>query len=380
MGLLAMLPGNTRVTRSLVSASFVVDGLPRMMLVLMLLLAFSCMVFAQQPGGNQAPQPAVPAQVSAGQSPEQAAKPSTPNSNANAGAQKNPDDENTQNANIKDANLTPDKLPQVVLGPGDLVEVSVYNVPELTSKARVNTSGDLYLPLIDYVHVAGLTAEDAQLLIQKRLEDAGFVRNPHVTIFVDEAASQGVIVMGEVIKPGIYPDTVNHKLYGVISEAGGFSQFASHKVAIIRPSQADPIRVDIPRNLADDLTADVEVLPGDTITVPKAPIVYVVGDVGRPSGLLVDNGTLTVLQAIALAGGTNHTAKMSGVRILHKTPTGVTETRVQLKKMLEAKAPDVTLQSDDILFVPISGARVVAARSFEAAITAATAVSVYTVH
>jgi polysaccharide biosynthesis/export protein len=258
--------------------------------------------------------------------------------------------------------------------------VSVYNVPELTSKARVNTAGDLYLPLIDYVHVAGLTAEDAQMLIQKRLEDAGFVRNPHVTIFVDEAASQGVTVMGEVTKPGIYPDTVNHKLYGVISEAGGFSQFASHKIAIIRPSQPDPIRVDVPRNLADDLTADVEVLPGDTVTVPKAPIVYVVGDVGRPSGLLVDNGSLTVLQAVALAGGTNHTAKMSGVRIIHKTPTGMTETKVQLKKMLEAKAPDVTLQADDILFVPISGVRVVAARTFEAAISAATAVSVYTVH
>ena len=97
-----------------------------------------------------------------------------------------------------------------------------------------------------------------------------------------------------------------------------------------------------------------------------------------PSGLLVDNGSLTVLQAIALAGGTNRTAKMNGVRIVRKGPAGMTETRVPLKKMLEAKVPDVTLQADDILFVPVSGGRVLAGRSFEAAMSAATAVGIYT--
>ena len=75
------------------------------------------------------------------------------------------------------------------LGAGDLLEVTVYNVPELTSKVRVSNSGDVYLPLIDYVHVEGLTQEEAQSVIQKRLEDGGFVRSPHVTIFVDEASS-----------------------------------------------------------------------------------------------------------------------------------------------------------------------------------------------
>jgi len=114
--------------------------------------------------------------------------------------------------------------------------------------------------------------------------------------------------------------------------------------------------------------------------VPRAPIIYVVGDVGRPSGLLVDNGTLTVSQALALAGGTNRTAKMGGVRIIRKTPSGMTETRIQLKKMLEAKAPDITLQADDILFVPVSGGRILAAQSLATALSAATAVSIYTVH
>ena len=268
----------------------------------------------------------------------------------------------------------------VKLGPGDLIELNVYNVPELTTKARVSNSGDVYLPLVDYVHVGGLTQEEAQGVIEKRLEEGGFVRSPHVTIFVDEANSQGVTVLGEVTKPGIYPDPADRKLYQVISEAGGFTPSASRKIAVIRPSLTEPIRVELPRNLADDLAGNIDVLPGDTITIPKAPIIYVVGDVGRPSGLLVDNGTLTVLQALALAGGTNRTAKMSGARIIRKGgPTGMTETPLQLKKMLEAKSPDITLQGDDILFVPVSGGRVLAGRSFEAAMSLATTLTVYTV-
>jgi polysaccharide export outer membrane protein len=273
-----------------------------------------------------------------------------------------------------------DQTALVKLGAGDLLEVSVYNVPELTSKVRVSNSGDIYLPLIDYVHVEGLTQEEAQSVIQKRLEDGGFVRSPHVTIFVDEASSQGVTVIGEVGKPGIYPDVVDHRLYEVISQAGGFSQSASRKIAILRKGEKAPIRIDLPRNLADDLSANVEIMPGDIITVPRAPIIYVVGDVGRPSGLLVDNGQLTVLQALALAGGTNHTAKLSGARIIRKGPNGMFETKVEVKKMLEAKTPDMALQADDILFVPVSGGRVLAGKTLEVAMAAATAVTVYSVH
>ncbi len=273
----------------------------------------------------------------------------------------------------------PDTTGVVKLGTGDLVEVSVYNVPELSSKVRVSNAGDIYLPLVDYVHVEGLTVEEAQALVEKRLSDGGFVRNPHVTIFVDDASSQGITVIGEVAKPGIYPITADHKLYEIISEAGGFSSSASRKIAILRRDQTDPIRVNLPRNLADDLSGNVNVMPGDTITVPRAPIIYVVGDVGRPSGFLVDNGQLTVLQALALAGGTNHTAKLGSARIIRKGPNGMTETRVEIKKLLRAKAPDIPLQGDDILFIPVSGGRVLASATFQAAMSAAAAVSIYTV-
>jgi polysaccharide export outer membrane protein len=267
------------------------------------------------------------------------------------------------------------------LAPGDLLEIGVYNVPELTTKARVGNSGDVYLPLIDYVHVGDLTVEEAQTLIAKRLEDGGFVRSAHVTIFLDESASQGVTILGEVVKPGIYPALGDRKLYDLISAAGGFSPSAGRKVSIIRlHSQGGPITVNLPRNLADDWQDNVEIFPGDTITVPRAPIVYVVGDVGRPAGLLIDNGSLTVLQALALAGGTNRTAKMSGVRIIRKGAAGMTETRIPLKKMLEAKVPDISLQADDILFVPLSGARVAAGQGLQAAISAATGIAVIAAH
>jgi polysaccharide biosynthesis/export protein len=267
------------------------------------------------------------------------------------------------------------------LGAGDLLEIGVYNVPELTTKARIGTSGDVYLPLIDYVHLADLTVEEAQTLIQKRLEDGGFVRNPHVTIFVDESNSQGVTILGDVVKPGIYPVLGDRRLYDFISAAGGFTSSAGRKVSIIRhDNPSAPITVNLPRNLADDSQDNIEILPGDTITIPRAPIVYVVGDVGRPTGLLVDNGTLTVLQALALAGGTNHTAKMGKTCIIRRGPAGMTETRVPLKKMLEAKAPDITLQADDILFVPLSGVRVAAGTGFNAAVSAAVGLAVIAVH
>jgi polysaccharide biosynthesis/export protein len=270
--------------------------------------------------------------------------------------------------------------PSPRLGPGDLLEVGVYNVPELTTKARVGNSGDVYLPLIDYVHLGDLTVEEAQALIEKRLEDGGFVRSAHVTIFLDESVSQGVTILGEVVKPGIYPAVGDRKLFDLISAAGGFTVSAGRKVSVVRQHSQSVITVNLPRNLADGLEDNIEVLPGDTITVPKAPIVYVVGDVGRPAGFLIDNGTLTVLQALALAGGTNHTAKMGSVRIIRKGPVGMTETKVPLKQMLEAKAPDITLQADDILFVPLSGARVAASQTLQAAISAATGIAVIAAH
>ncbi len=273
--------------------------------------------------------------------------------------------------------------PVIKLGPGDLVEVSVYGVPELATKARVSNDGDLYLPLVDYVHVSGLSLEESQKMIEKRLEDGGFVKNPHVTIFVDDYASQGITLLGEVGRPGIYPVLGDRRLFDLFSAAGGLTDRASRTVTITRRNQADKRQtVRLARNLSDAPESNVELHPGDTIEVQRAPIVYIVGDVGRPSGLLIDNGSLTVLQAIALAGGPNRTAKLNGTRIIRKStgPNGLTETTVPLKKIMRAQAPDVPLQANDILFVPVSGARAAAARGAETALALTTAVTIYAVH
>lgn len=260
---------------------------------------------------------------------------------------------------------------------GDLVDIGVYNVPELTTKARVSNKGEIYLPLIDYVQVAGLTAEEAEGLIQKRLSDGGFVKNPHVTLFVDQYASQGASILGEVARPGVYPVPGQQRLFDLISAAGGFTDKAGRSITITHRDQPDkPVSVPLSRNVSDNPESNIAVFPGDTIIVRKADLVYVVGDVGRPSGFLMDSGHLTVLQAIALAGGTTRTANLGGTRIIHRGPQGISETPVELKKILKAKSPDVTMQADDILFVPTSATKLFAGRAMEAAMQAATAASI----
>lgn len=266
------------------------------------------------------------------------------------------------------------------LGVGDLVELGVYNVPELATKTRVGSNGDVYLPLIDYVHVGGLTLEESQALIEKRYSDGGFLKDPHVTLFVDEYASQGASVLGEVTKPGVYPVLGQQRLLDLVSAAGGFTDKAGRVVTVThRDHPEKQMTVTLARNPADNTETNIQVYPGDTIAIHRADVVYVVGEVGKPSGFLMDSGSLTVLQAIALAGGVNRTAKLGGAKIIRKTPQGMTETPVHLKQILEAKAPDLAMQADDILFVPTSTAKLAAGRTAEAAIQAATAISIVAV-
>jgi polysaccharide biosynthesis/export protein len=291
--------------------------------------------------------------------------------------------------NAQPAQTTPaigplDKVPSdpmgMRLGAGDLLEVSVYNVPELTSKARIGSSGDVYLPLINNVHLAGLTSEEAEKALEKRLADGGFVKDPHVTILVDQSVSQTASLLGEVARPGVYPLVGEQRLFDLISTAGGLTEKAGRSITLTHRDQPQaPITIAISRNLADHPDSNVPVVAGDTIMVRKADVVYVVGDVGRPSGLLMESGRLTVLQAIALAGGTTRTAKLTAARIIRQGPNGISETPVPLKKILEAKAPDLPMQADDILFVPTSAGKAFAGHTLQAALQAAAAASVITV-
>jgi polysaccharide export outer membrane protein len=266
--------------------------------------------------------------------------------------------------------------PSLQLGVGDLIELTVYDVPELTTKTRISSTGDIYCALIGPTHVAGLTTEEAARLIESRL--SAFLKDPYISIFVTEYASQGASVLGEVAKPGVYPVLGEQHLYDLISAAGGLTEKAGHSITVTHRSDPDnPVILPVSRNLSDDPQSNVRVFPRDTIIVRKGDIIYVVGDVGRPSALIMDAGGLSVLKAVALAGGTNRTAKLSGVRILRKGPAGVmAETPVELKKILQAKAPDLSLQADDILVVPSSAGKILAGRALEAAMQAATILSV----
>lgn len=310
--------------------------------VCLLVVSFSCVALvAQTPVAGENPQstPAQPATPSAATGP-------------------------LANSNIK-------------LGPGDLIEISVFGVPDLATKTRVSSAGDVYLPLIDYVHVADLTTDEAQELIQKRLEDGGFVRNPHVSIYVDESASQAITVVGEVTRPGAYPAIGDRKLYDILSLAGGFTDRAGRTIAIVHRGDPDhKVELQLPRNLTEDTTHNVDIEPGDTIIVSRAGIVYVVGDVAHPSGFLVEDDTLTVLKALALAGGSTKTSALNKTKILRQTPNGIEQIPVALKKVLHAKAPDVALMKGDVLFVPGSSAKAAAYRSADAAMSLTTAVGV----
>jgi polysaccharide export outer membrane protein len=266
----------------------------------------------------------------------------------------------------------------VRLGSGDLIELSVYDVPELNTKTRVSDSGDVYLPLVNYVHVDGLTINDAEQVIEKRLEDGGFVRNPHVQLFVDESASNGASVLGEVTKPGVYPVMGEQTLFSIISAAGGLSDRAGKSITVTHRDHPDqPVSVTISHNLEDHPDSNIAVYAGDTIMVRRADVIYVVGEVNHPSGFLMDNNNhMTVLQAIALAGGTAQYAKLNDVRILRKGPGGVTEVPVSLKKLLQAKVSDVPLQAEDILFVPTSSKKIISGKTAEAVMQMATAASI----
>jgi polysaccharide export outer membrane protein len=267
--------------------------------------------------------------------------------------------------------------PTLKIGVGDLVEMSVYNVPDLTTKTRVANDGEIYLPLISHVHVAGLTIEEAQDLIEERLSGDHYLKDPHVLLFVSEYASAGASILGEVSRPGIYPVLGQQHLFDLISSAGGLTEKAGHSIIVTHRAEPDkPVVLPISQNLAARPENNIAVFPGDTVIVRKADIAYVVGDVSRPSGFLMDRGVLTVLQAVALAGGTNRTAKLNGATILRSGPGGVSEVPVKLKDILKAKSPDIALQADDILVVPSSAGKILAGRTLEAAIQAATLVSV----
>lgn len=271
---------------------------------------------------------------------------------------------------------------QLRIGPGDLVEVSIYGVGDFKQEGRISDSGEMALPLVGMVHIGGTTVEEAQSVIKEKLVSGGYFRDPAVTVLIKDFASQGISVMGEVERPGVYPAMATRRLYDLISLAGGFTNKAGKLVTIThRDNPTQPDSITLTNDPAKSLQSNVAVYPGDTIVVSKAGIVYVVGDVGRPGGFVMENGEkMTVLQAIAMAQGVNRTAAISQARLVRRTSGQPEEVKIALKGILSAKAPDVDLMPDDILFIPGSIAKNVMKRGLESAIQIATNVAIYGTH
>jgi polysaccharide export outer membrane protein len=264
------------------------------------------------------------------------------------------------------------------VGPGDLLEVKVFDVEELTQEVRVSDRGEAALTFLGPLQLAGLTTSEVQTLVENRLRDGNYVREPHVSIMIQEYATQGVSVLGQVGKPGVYPVLGSRTLLDVISEAGGITPMAAHEATIKRRNGGEVFTASLSDSPGELLAGNVELWPGDTIIVPKAGLVYVIGDVGRPGGFIMENnGRVTLLEAVALAAGVNRTAAQSKARVIRKTSSGYEDMPVDLKRILQGKAADIPLEREDIVYVPPSTARALLFRTPEVLQSAAASAAVY---
>lgn len=264
------------------------------------------------------------------------------------------------------------------IGNGDLIEMSVFDTPELSGKLRVSNTGVVVLPLVGRFQVAGMRVEEAASLIGRKFVEGGYLKDPQVTVFIAEYATQNVSVLGEVRSPGIYPAFGSHHLLDYLSVAQGLTPMAGTTITITHAGQSDePQRMKITAGAPPKPEDNPEILAGDTIFVERTGIVYVVGDVARPGGFPLDHdGQLSLLQAIALAQGTNSTAAKGSAMLVRTTPQGRQEIPVNLKKIFRSMEPDLAMRDNDILFVPSSVAKGTW-KNFEAALPAAAGASVY---
>lgn len=313
--------------------------------------------------------------------------------------------ETTQQANAKIqelAALARARPVDISVGSGDLLHIDVFDIPELSRDVRVTDTGDISYPLIPGpIHVAGLTPYELQAKIEQLLIENGLVSHPQVSVFVKEQYSQPVNVIGAVSRPTVYQVTGPTTLLQVLAAAGGIADDAGSVVIVTRP-----IRDDTPRekpasvttgadsdtqkitvNLQDllesgDSVYNIPIYGGDTVTVPHAGIVYILGfGIAQPGGYVLQGHgqQVTVLRAVALAHGLTTFAKANSSYILRTNPqTGHRdEIRVKLKDIEKHKTSDVALKSNDILYVPDSVGKKALARGGEAAIGIGTSVTIY---
>jgi len=244
----------------------------------------------------------------------------------------------------------------LLIGPGDIVQVKVFDTPELDQAARVTDSGSIPLIMGRDVKISSQTPEAASQLIEKVLVDGRFLLHPRVSVTIAEYATQKVTILGEVKVPGAYAINTPRSVVDVLTLAGGLNEIADRRVVIERRGTHEKVPYFVSNQPDVALDSAVTVNPGDTVLVPRAGVVYIIGDVARPGGYSMTNNEaqISALQLVARAGGTNHSAVLSSARLMRKTASGYTDTILQLSAMEKGKNADFPLHPDDIIYVPFS--------------------------
>lgn len=286
-----------------------------------------------------------------------------------------------------------------VLGPEDVITVRVLEIEEFNAQnlgaIRVDPQGNIRLPLAGRMHVAGLSVEQLEVNIARALTSV--MNDPEVTVTMTEFGSSPVSVLGAVRNPGVHQISGRKTLFEVLSLAGGLSPDAGNAIKITRRMDAGPLPLaGVTRDSggeffvgglnvravmeAKDPSVNIEVLPNDVITVPKAEMVYVIGAVKRPGGFVLnEKEQMSVLQALSLAEGLDRVAAAKGARILRQDDAGGkrSEIPINVRSILEGRAQDVALHANDILFVPDSAAKGATMRALEAAVQMGTGVVIW---
>ncbi|HNT33105.1 MAG: polysaccharide export protein [Acidobacteriota bacterium] len=246
------------------------------------------------------------------------------------------------------------------IGPKDLLEIKVQEVPELSSLGvRVSEDGSITLPLAGNIGLAGMTKDEVEKLIARVLIERNLVKNPQVSVFIKEYQSQVVSLIGAVTKPGIYQLVGRVTLLDIISQAGGFKESASNEIFVLREGQggaAATMRIDL-----EDLTVNgnpklnIPLQPGDVINIPADEVIsiFVFGAVRSPGALQVKKSSrINIVQAIAQAGGLTESGKYSGITIKRTLKDGREENlKVNLMDIIRGKKPNIVLLKGDVVFV-----------------------------
>jgi polysaccharide export outer membrane protein len=271
-------------------------------------------------------------------------------------------------------NLNPSNV-SYKIGVEDLLELTVFDAPDLNRKVRVRPDGNISLPLVGLIHVAGLTEEDAQAQVTKKLNE--FMHSPQVQLFIAEYSAHKVWVVGEINKPGAYAlSRDNYSLIELLSEAGGRKEKASGMIILIPNSVQDKslapskdlintkFGIEVPfEALVGTPTSpplNIPLKAGDTIVVPEAGEIQVDGEVNK-RGTVLASSKMTLLGAIASAGGLSYAANINEIEVIREIGEGNKALlTVDLEKIALNNGTDVKLRDGDIVRVPSEGGRFVA--------------------